>query len=392
MGLLPFRRAGSPDQGSRNSHTVTTGARHRYKGLLVFGALAVVFLLAVACSPDSKQSTWDPAGPVAQKQLDLFLFLLWIMLGVFVLVEGALLYAAIRYRRRPGQGLPKQIHGNRALEITWTIIPTVLIMGVGVWTVIVLFDLDDPPSSSADDILNVTVTGHQWWWEFEYPDADGAGKQITTANELRVPVDRPVVLELRSDDVIHSFWVPKLAGKVDVVPTRSNSMWFQADSDEIDTLPQTFFGQCAELCGIAHAWMRLRVQVLSQEGYDAWVRSYGQPPVLSENAQRGQEIFLDARPGGGTCLSCHTVEGVSSATVGPNLTDLATRSSVGAGLLELDAEGLRTWLTNPDDVKPGNRMAELATNIYQTPDSNIDLGENSEEKLDALIEYLLSLK
>ena len=243
MGDLPLRRAVSPAQkcGSQNSIGTAVVTPTRYKGLALFGILAALFLLVVACSPESPQSTWDPAGPVAQKQLDLFYFLVWVMLGVFVFVEGALLYAAIRYRRRPGQALPKQTHGHRALEITWTIIPTILIMAVGVWTVITLFDLDDPPASSADDILEVVVTGHQWWWEFEYPDADGSGKSITTANELRVPVDRPVVLKLRSDDVIHSFWIPRLAGKVDVIPTRTNRMWFQADSDEIDTLPQDLF-------------------------------------------------------------------------------------------------------------------------------------------------------
>ena len=388
MGDLPLRRAVSPAQkcGSQNSIGTAVVTPTRYKGLALFGILAALFLLVVACSPESPQSTWDPAGPVAQKQLDLFYFLVWVMLGVFVFVEGALLYAAIRYRRRPGQALPKQTHGHRALEITWTIIPTILIMAVGVWTVITLFDLDDPPASSADDILEVVVTGHQWWWEFEYPDADGSGKSITTANELRVPVDRPVVLKLRSDDVIHSFWIPRLAGKVDVIPTRTNRMWFQADSDEIDTLPKTFFGQCAEFCGIVHALMKFRVQVLSQEDYLAWVQSYGQPSALSEKAQRGQAIFLDGAAGGGTCLSCHAIEDVSFATIGPNLTDFATRSSIGAGLLELNRDNLRTWLHNPDDVKPGNRMVELST-IY--PGGNISL---SDDDLDAVIEYLLSLK
>jgi cytochrome c oxidase subunit 2 len=372
--------------------TITTSIWHRYKGFAFLAIMAVLLLLVGACSVDGKQSTLEAAGPVAQKQLDLFYVVFWVMVAVFIIVEGMLLYAAIRYRRRPNQELPKQVHGNFALELTWTIIPTLLIMAVGVWTVIAIFDLDQPPSSSVDKTLNIEVTGHQWWWEFKYFDANGLGKEITTANELRVPVDTTIVLQLESADVIHSFWIPKLAGKVDVVPNRTNSIWFEADSNKIDSLPQMFFGQCAEFCGIAHAWMKFRVQVLTQEAYNTWANSYGQAPVLSELAQKGQDLFLDPGPGGGTCLTCHTIEGVSTAAVGPNLTDLATRSSLGAGLIEFDADGLRSWLINPNDVKPGNRMSKLATTIYETPDSNIDLGENSDEKLDALIAYLLSLK
>jgi cytochrome c oxidase subunit 2 len=200
---------------------------------------------------------------------------------------------------------------------------------------------------------------------------------------------------LRSDDVIHSFWIPKLAGKTDVIPTRNNQMWFQANETG------TFFGQCAEFCGIAHAQMRFRVQVLTQEEYQEWVEGYGQPPQqLSAAAQRGQQIFN----GAGGCIVCHTVTGWDAPAVvegrmqgyfgggpifpGPNLTDLATRETLGAGLVELNRENLRQWLTNPDNLKPGTRMAERA-NVYQTPSGNISLGP---DEVSALIEYLVSLK
>jgi cytochrome c oxidase subunit 2 len=394
MHRLPFPWASSAEPMHGKAPDKTVKSWFRGKNLVLFGILALA-LLMIACQPEARQSTFGTAGPVAEKQLLLFNVLLWVMVAVFVLVEGALLYAALRYRRRPGQDLPAQIHGNTPLEITWTIIPTILILGLGIWSVITLFELDRPPASAAGNALEITVTGHQWWWEFEYPDADGNGKFITTANELRVPVDRAVVVNLHSDDVIHSFWIPKLAGKVDVIPTRNNRMWFQADETG------TFYGQCAEFCGIAHAQMKFLVQVLSQADYDAWVAGFGQPPQLPPEAQRGQQIFSTE----GGCVVCHTANGPDNPSVvqgrvqgflstevgiapGPNLTDLATRETFAAGLVDLNRENLRRWLTNPDDVKPGNHMAERA-NVYQTANGNIRL---SPDQVSALIEYLLSLK
>ena len=222
MGLLPSRRENTPARAESRQglvRAILTPFRYRY--LVALGLLAALSLV-MACAPDAPQSTFGTAGPVAAKQKLLFDVLIWTMAIVFVLVEGVLLYAIIRFRRRPGQGLPEQVHGNTPLEITWTVIPTILILGLGIWSVITLFELEEPPASEAANALDVTVTGHQWWWEFEYPNADGNGKLISTANELRVPVDRAVRINLESDDVLHSFWVPKLAGKVDVVPTRTN--------------------------------------------------------------------------------------------------------------------------------------------------------------------------
>ena len=269
----------------------------RPRRLAVFGVIAGLFLLTAACS-QGLQSTWDPAGPVAQKQLQLFNVLLWTMVAVFVLVEGAMIYIVIRYRRRPGQPRPPQIHGHTALEVTWTIIPTALILGLGIWSVFTLFELDQPPTDQGE-ILEVTVVGHQWFFEFEYLDADGNGKRISTANELRIPVDRPIDLILESDDVLHSFWVPKLGGKVDVVPTRQNNLWLMADSDLIEQqLPATYYGQCAELCGLAHAQMRFRVTVMSEEDYQSWVADL--QSALGHNA-----------PGpAGTDPVCHTLPAV----------------------------------------------------------------------------------
>ena len=411
MGLVPLKRAsdprvvecpGSPTDIPGESVSGTTGRFGRFKYLAMFGILFALLLL-VACST-GKQSTWDPVGPVAAKQLQLFNVLLWTMVAVFVLVEGILVYALIRFRSRPGREASRT-HGNLPLEITWTIIPTILVLGLGIWSVLTLFELDEPPSSE-ENVLQVIVTGHQWWWEFEYPDA-GGGKRITTANELRIPVDRAVRLDLTSDDVLHSFWVPKLAGKLDVIPTRTNKMWFKADSSRIDILPATFYGQCAELCGIAHAQMRMRVTVLSEADYDAWVRNYGPPQPLTGRALTAQTVTFPAN-----CALCHTInpsdptfsdsapqksrldaflqgaiEGIDVIPVpAPNLTDLRTRQTLGAGLIDLNVENVRRWLRNPEDIKPGNKMAIHAL-IYQGGDISLN-----DDEVDGLIEYLLQLQ
>ncbi len=382
MGHFPLGRVESPVKGSSDDQPPATRWRFHPQKLLFLGVLTPLLLL-VACDPDALQSTFGADGPVAEKQLLLFNVLLWAMVGTFVLVEGALLYSLIRFRRRPGDPLPAQTHGHTGLEIAWTIIPTILILILGVWSVVTLFELEPPPASA--NTLEVTVTGHQWWWEFEYQDADGSGRFINTANELVVPVGKPVNLLLNSDDVIHSFWVPRLAGKVDVVPTRNNRMWFQGDKIG------TFYGQCAEFCGIAHALMKFRVQVLSEADYLAWVDSYGQPPGTSEplspKAKQGQQIFMST----GACLACHTIEGVPGAvgTIGPNLTGLGSRQTLASGILDLNRENLRLWLNNPNDVKPGNRMAERAPIYQSNSDGSISL---SAQEVSALIEYLMSLK
>jgi cytochrome c oxidase subunit 2 len=396
MGLLPFRREGSQSKPSALNSSESAGRRSILKNRTVFfGLLAALFLLMVGCSKDG-QSTWDALGPVAQKQLDLFNVLLWTMVVVFFLVEGVLVYAMIRYRRRPGQPKPPQIHGNTTLEIVLTIIPTILVLGLGIWSVFTLFELEEPPKDGPTP-LQVNVTGHQWWFEFEYPDVNG--KHIITANEMRIPVDRPILISLESDDVIHSFWVPKLAGKLDMVPTHINTMWFQADSDKIDEdLPVTLFGQCAELCGLAHALMRFRVTVMEQADFDSWAAAYGPPPTNTAKAKQGAQIFA------ANCTLCHTIDGpddpalAASRLTGfltgaditpvpaPNLTDLRSRQTLAAGIINLSETTLREWLHNPEDLKPGNYMSERAI-LYQDGPANL-----SDEEIDALIGYLLDLR
>jgi len=397
MGLSPFRREGFFSQPSTTNSSKAKGRRSSLKNRSVlFGLMAALFLFSVGCSK-SGQSTWEALGPVAQKQLDLFNVLLWTMVVVFFLVEGVLLYAIVRYRRRPGDAKPPQIHGNMTLEVVLTIIPTILVLALGIWSVFTLFELEKPPEGSPD-ALQVNVTGHQWWFEFEYPDA-GNGKKIITANEMRIPVDRPIEITVESDDVIHSFWVPKLAGKVDMVPTRVNTMWFQADSDKIDDdLPVSLFGQCAELCGLAHALMRFRVTVMEQDQFDSWVADYGAPPTVTDKAKKGQQIFA------ANCTLCHTIDGPDDPALSasrltgfltggditpvpaPNLTDLRTRQTLAAGIIDLSETTLRDWLHDPEDIKPGNYMSERAV-LYQNGSASL-----SDEEIDALIGYLLDLR
>ena len=397
MGLSPYRRLKSlPMQSSSNFNQPKRRSVNLKNRLVQLGLISVLLLLVAGCSKDG-QSTWEAFGPVAQKQLDLFNVLLWVMVAVFIIVEGVLVYAIVRYRRRPGDAKPPQIHGNTSLEIILTIIPTILVLALGIWSVFTLFAIDKAPEDGPDP-LQVNVTGHQWWFEFEYPDA-GDGKKIITANEMRIPVDRPINISLESDDVIHSFWVPKLAGKLDMVPTHINKMWFQADSDKItEDLPVTLYGQCAELCGLSHALMRFRVTVMEQNDFDSWVAAYGAPPAISDKAKAGQQLFA------ANCTLCHNIDGPDDPALSasrltgffsggditpvpaPNLTDLRTRQTLGAGITDLTEDNLHSWIRNPEDFKPGNYMSERAV-LYQNGPASL-----TDDEIDSLIGYLLDLR
>ena len=241
----------------------------------LIGVVLPVALLALlaGCTPSHPQSTFDTLGPVARSQATLFYVIFWVGLAVFILVTGALIYAAIRYRRRPGDGDPEQIHGHTRLEIVWTIVPAIVLAIVAVPSVITIFDNANSPKTAQEGGLVVDVIGHQWWFEFRYSDPDNDGRQIVLANELHIPVAEPVNLNLDSIDVIHSFWIPKIAGKVDMVPNNANTIWIQADE------PGDYYGQCAEFCGRSHALMRFRVIAHPRAEFDAWLRDQAAPAV-----------------------------------------------------------------------------------------------------------------
>ncbi len=307
-------------------------------------------------------SPLNPASPQAAAILNLFVIVFVLSALVFVLVEGALFYAIFRFRDRAGAPSPRQVSGHRRLEIAWTIAPAILLAIVFV-AMVPTMPVLHPPTAPGPPV-RVTVIGHQWWWEYQYPELG-----ITFANELYVPAGRPIVLDLTSDDVIHSFWVPELNGKLDAVPGRFYTLSFQANQ------PGWYGGQCAEFCGIQHAWMLAPVIALPPDEFDRWVQD--RQAVAAEPtdplAALGKQVFLEK-----TCMNCHEIQGTPAiGGVGPELSHLAARATLGAGILPNTPENLAEWIRRPQEFKPGVRMP------------NFDL---TDEETAALVAFLLSNK
>ena len=339
----------------------------------VLPVTVLMFLLA-GCSLDGEQSTFSPVGPVAQDQLDLFMWTWYLSIPVMLLVFGVLAFVIVRYRRRKGDdSIPGQTHGNVLLEVIWTTVPVIIVILVAVPTVRSIFAYQSYVEAGDGDVA-INVVGHQWWWSFEYPQYG-----FTTANEIHVPVGSKMVLDLDSADVLHAFWVPRIGGKVDLIPNQSNQLWLQADEEGV------FHGQCAELCLGAHAYMRFRVVVESQEEFDAWVEQFQQPEIqaVSSDPLVSQGRTLFAQKG---CIGCHSIdnyqEGVSYGQPNfPNLTNFGLRHTVGAGLEEATLENVASWIMDPQEMKPGNYMPTL----WQADDPN------REAEATAIAAYLLSL-
>jgi cytochrome c oxidase subunit 2 len=326
--------------------------------------MAAFALAFTACAEQLPQDTFDPQGPVARK-LDRLITPVFITAGVvFVLVEALVVIFAIKYRRRSDDDSPVQVHGNARLELAWTIAPAVILAIVAVGTLATIAEINRVPKGP--DVVNVNVTGHQWWWEYQYPK-----EGVTTANELHIPVNRKVAISLTSVDVMHNFWPPKLAGKIYAIPGRINHMVIEADK------PGIYYGQCAEFCGLSHANMRLRVVAHSQDDYDNWVAANKVTPrvpleVVDPQAAAGAALF---RTKG--CASCHTVAGYAKGVVGPDLTHLQQRKVFAGALFEVNHENLRKWLRDPPAEKPGSIM----------PNLNL-----TEDEITKLIAYLDTLK
>ncbi|MCH8109742.1 MAG: cytochrome c oxidase subunit II [Chloroflexi bacterium] len=358
----------------------------RSKGLLLL--LGSLVALALGCTPSDPQSTFGTIGPVARDQAMVFWIIFALGVVVFVLVEGAILYMVIKFRRKPGDGDPEQVHGNTQIEIVWTVIPAIILIIAVIPTLIVVFSSANSPQTPEEGGLLVEAIGHQWWFEFKYPEYG-----VVTANELHIPVDEVVNFKLGSVDVIHSFWFPKAAGKVDMVPGNDNTVWFLVEREG------EFFGQCVEFCGVAHANMQMKLVVESQEDFDAWIAAQLADASVPTDplALEGQELFM----GGDTlCFRCHTVGGTRLArgNIGPNLTHVASRRHLASGLLKNTEDGsevvsnallqanLREWLKDPDKVKPGNIMGRDAE-VY-----NGTIPALTDNQIDALVAYLLTLK
>jgi len=330
-------------------------------------ALASFALLATACASGGPLDTLSPEGPIARQIDGLWKIVFYLAVAVFVLVEGALVLLLIRFRHRKGDNeLPRQTHGNTRLEIGWTILPSLLLIALAVPTVTTIWALAEEKPNS----LKIEVTGAQWWWRYDYPDYEG----LTTANELHIPAGRPISLDLKSDDIIHSFWAPRLAGKQDVVPGRTNNLTIQADR------PGTYEGACVEYCGLSHANMRLKVIAHDADDFEQWAREQAADAREPSGglAARGKRVFEE-----GQCVSCHTIRGSekSTGTTAPDLTHFASRTSFAGGIFTSTEGNLRRWLADAPAEKPGSKMpAGIATMGLTTED------------IDALIAYLQSLR
>jgi cytochrome c oxidase subunit 2 len=354
---------------------------------LTLAVVVPLLLLASACASDAPQDTLEPEGPIARSIDNLWNGVFLVAVVVFVLVEFGTLALVRRFRRRPtdpDDELPTQTHGNTRLEIAWTLLPAVMLAVVGFFTLRTLFDIDQRD----DDDLTIQVTGQQWWWEFDY-DVDGDGEfteEVLTANDLVVPAGVDVNLDIKSNDVIHSFWIPTLNGKKDAVPGRTHPLRINADE------PGTYVGQCAEFCGLSHAYMRQRVVALPADEFEEWLddqtadavdpRSDGAAEATAgpvADAAAGADLFATQ------CSGCHLARGINDEQFeaagngegllvsgnAPDLTHFASRGVFAGGIFDLwlDADGdeiieadeiggelnradLEAWLRNPPAEKP----------------------------------------
>ena len=329
--------------------------------LLLLGVIALsAGCGAVGWDWDTKMTTVIPKSDFGRMTHDIFMLISWWTLGIFIAVEVGLVYACWRFRDRPGAPIPKQVHGHTILEVSWTIAFAAILVIFAVPTVRVIFKTQEAPAATD---LRVDVVGRQWWWEFRYP-----GQGVVTANEAHIPVGQTVAFNLHGPDVIHSFWVPQLGGKRDVVPGRVNRLTLTPE------VPGEYLGQCAEYCGMSHANMRFRVIVHAKGDWEKWVAAQKAPPVepKDELAVKGKEIFSQS-----ACMGCHTIAGVSAGILGPNLTHFGSRKTFGGGSMMNTPENLTKWVENPAHMKPGVLMPNLGMR---------------DEQSKALAAYLLSLK
>lgn len=306
---------------------------------------------------DAALTTFDPAGPNARRLDDLFWMVFWIAAAVFGLVAVGLIVMVVLFRDR-GEGKskdPKQLHGNAKLEVLWTVIPALVLAAIAVPTVSAVFEL----TGCDDNSMRVEVIGHQWWFEYHYPDYG-----FETANELVMPVDEEVCLEMTSEDVMHNFWVPALHGKRYLVPGQTTLLRFEADRTGV------FQGHCAEFCGLSHSLMRAQVKVVPRAEFEAWATAQQAPaatPVEGTAAWEGLQLYRTR------CVQCHamsfdqadlSVEIPRERFNGPDLTHFASRDTFAGAVLpegaESRADALRRWLADPPNVKPGSFMPNLA--------------------------------
>ena len=300
--------------------------------------------------PVGSESPFAPSSVFAASIANLFSTTL-VVCGVIGLgVTAAIAYSLVRFRARPGGDEPRQVSGNRGIEIVWTLIPIAIVTWLFVMSVEAMARSDPPANREAD----LVVVGHQWWWEARYPSG------VVTANEIHIPAGKPLLVRLESVDVIHDFWVPQLARKMDAVPGHPNFFWISADA------AGAYGGACAEYCGTQHAWMRLLVVADDAPVFDAWqTRQLAPAGVPSAGgAARGEGVFRDQ-----ACGNCHAIAGRGfEGRVAPDLTHVATRSTLGAGVAENTPAELRKWLSDPQTIKPGSHMPDFKLSKHNVDD------------------------
>ena len=340
--------------------------------------VAFVTLLSgytIAASGDGFASSLEPSptsifSPISTPAHDIYhlsLFVLAICAAIFVVVFTLIVYVAVRYRRRPTDDdcEPPQIYGSNQVELAWTVIPILIVVVLFLASARVIHAVEDAQFPA--DTIEVTAIGHQFWWEFRYP-----GYGFVTANELHVPVSPaghslPTHITLLSADTDHSFWVPRLAGKIDLIPNRRNEMWIEPHA------VGHYVGQCAQYCGVQHAKMLLNVMVDSPEDFQKWVAQQKAPVVASEQVAAGRRVYQN-----NACMNCHSIAGTDSKGIfGPDLTHLMSRTTIASGAAPNDEKNLKLWIEEPDAIKPGCLM----------PAMQLD-----QQDVNALVAYLMTLK
>ncbi|CAN5628389.1 cytochrome c oxidase subunit II [soil metagenome] len=404
--------------------------RARTRLLKLAPLLLGVMVFAASCAKDAPQTTLKPKGPAAEKINDLINPIFGIAGIVFVLILGGALFVALKFRAKDDDDydeFPAQVHGNFKAEITWTALPAVILVIVGIFTVVTIFDLAKKPN--AKEAVQVEVIGQQWWWEYRYDvDHDGKFDEIITANDLVVPAGRQISLHIKSRDVIHSWWAPALNGKKDAVPGRTHPLTIEADS------PGTYIGQCTEFCGLSHAEMRIKVVALDDQGFEDWTNEQVKPFDAAESASSAASISGWSSIAG-QCMSCHRITGFKDAPsaddptaetkdfeypavinqvsgAAPNLTHLMSRTTFAGGKFDLrkntkyckalgvdwakkdsdiakclNRTDLQAWLRNAPSMKamkPGEVMSPMSRGM---PNFNL-----SEDQINDLVAFLTTLK
>jgi cytochrome c oxidase subunit 2 len=418
---------------------------HRIVAVFIAG-LSLALLsgcnLTEVFSLNGHQSTIHVAGPVAQRQESIFMVTVYVCTGIFIVVGAVLAYAQIKFRAKSESDEhaepPPQGHGNPLIEIGLIAASVVLLVIIAIPTLQGIWYTHDVPEEELQNgpVFEVSATGYQWWFKFEYPSElvalpNGGEAPLVTGNELVVPAGVPVRVNLRTVDVIHSFWIPKLAGKVDMMPNRANFLWFKADQ------PGYFYGQCAEYCGESHAIMRFRVVALSARDFALWLENQKKPAriataevIAAGETPRVQFASLKMAPGEAlaaspgfdadplaawhemqkpeagedaaliatgrklfqekTCITCHTIRGHEGIGItGPDLTRVGARTTIAAGVLENTRERMHAWIKDPNHFKPGNKMFNGG---YTDVESGAYKFTLNDQEIDALVAYLHSLK